>query len=163
MSRCRIGPKNVMRKEYRLTKEGVTELENELSELVGKRGEIAEKLKTAREHGDLRENAEYHNARDEQASLEARVGEIENILRNVEVVQNGKSNGKVGLGSAVVLKGDKGEQEYTIVGSVEANPLESKISDQSPIGQALIGKAVGDEVAIVLPAGQMKYKIKTIK
>ncbi len=151
-----------MHKEYKLTKQGVTELENELSELIGKRGEIAEKLKTAREHGDLRENAEYHNARDEQASLEARISEIENILRNVEVVKSGNGNGKVSLGATVVLKGAKGEQEYTIVGSVEANPLERKISDQSPIGQALIGKQVGDEVTIVLPAGQMQYKIKTV-
>ena len=151
-----------MKKEYKLTKEGVTELENELAELVSKRGEIAEKLKTAREHGDLRENAEYHNARDEQASLEARVSEIENILRNVEVMKTPKSNGKVNLGCTVVLKGAKGDQTYTIVGSVEANPLESKISDQSPIGQALIGKAVGDEVTITLPAGETTYKIKTI-
>ena len=74
-----------------------------------------------------------------------------------------KSNGKVHLGNTVVLKGAKGEQSYTLVGSVEANPLESKISDQSPIGQALLGKAVGEEVVITLPAGQMAYKIKTIK
>lgn len=152
-----------MHKEYRLTKEGVTELETELNELVSKRGEIAEKLKTARDMGDLRENAEYHNARDEQATLEARISEIENILRNVEVMKAPQSNGKVDLGSTVVLKGMKGEQTYTIVGSVEANPLESKISDKSPIGQALIGKAVGEEVVITLPAGEMSYKIKTIK
>lgn len=152
-----------MHKEYRLTKEGVAELEQELSELVGNRGGIAEKLKTARDMGDLRENAEYHNARDEQATLEARISEIENILRNVEVMTAPRDNSKVNLGSTVVLKGTKGEQTYTIVGSVEANPLESKISDRSPIGQALIGKAVGEEVKITLPAGEMSYKIKTIK
>ena len=151
-----------MHKEYRLTKEGVAELEQELSELVGNRGGIAEKLKTARDMGDLRENAEYHNARDEQATLEARISEIENILRNVEVMTAPRDNSKVNLGSTVVLKGTKGEQTYTIVGSVEANPLESKISDRSPIGQALIGKAVGEEVKITLPAGEMSYKIKTI-
>ncbi len=151
-----------MNKEYRLTKEGRQELEDELAELVGRRGEIAEKLKTAREHGDLRENAEYHNARDEQGAMEARIAQIEGILKNSEVMTKEASNGTVSLGATVVLKGQKGEQSYTIVGSVEANPLESKISDQSPIGQALMGKSVGDEVTIVLPAGQMKYKIKTV-
>ena len=150
-----------MYKEYRLTKEGVTELQTELGELVGKRGEIAEKLRTAREHGDLRENAEYHNARDEQASLEARISEIEGILRSVEVVKP-KSSDVIELGDTVTLKGDKGEMKYTIVGSVEANPLESKISDKSPIGEALMGKSVGDEVVITLPAGEMKYKVKSI-
>lgn len=150
-----------MRKEFRLTKQGVAELETELAELVGRRGEIAEKLKIAREHGDLRENAEYHNARDEQATLEARVSEIENILRSVEIIEpNGGDT--VELGDTVVLKGSNGEQSYTIVGSVEANPLEAKISDQSPIGRALIGKKVGDDVVISLPAGQMAYKVKTI-
>ena len=133
------------------------------AELIGKRGEIAEKLKTAREHGDLRENAEYHAARDEQGSMEARIAQIEGILRNSEVMKSSSSDGTVGLGCTVTLKGDKGEQTYTVVGSVEANPLESKISDQSPIGQALMGKSVGDEVTIVLPAGQMKYKIKSVK
>jgi transcription elongation factor GreA len=155
-------PKLQMQKQYRLTKEGVAELENELNELVGQRGDIAEKLKVAREHGDLRENAEYHNARDEQAKLEARISEIENILRNVEIAKP-KNGDAVELGDTVVLKGQKGEQIYTIVGSVEANPLENKISDQSPIGEALMGKSVGDEVVISLPAGEMSYKIKTIK
>jgi len=150
-----------MHKEYKLTKEGVEGLKQELDDLIGSRGEIAEKLKTAREHGDLRENAEYHNARDEQASLEARISEIENILRNVEIATPHNSD-VVELGDTVILKGQKGEQKYTIVGSVEANPMESKISDESPIGQALIGKKVGDEVVITLPAGEMSYEIKTI-
>lgn len=152
-----------MHKEYRLTKEGVAELEQELKELIDSRGEIAEKLKTAREHGDLKENAEYHNARDEQASLEARVSELESILRSVEVVKAPKNSNTVKIGNAVVLKGQKGDQTYTIVGSVEANPAQSKISDMSPIGQALLGKKVGDEVAIELPAGETVYKVKAIK
>lgn len=152
-----------MKKEYKLTKEGVAELEKELNELVGRRGEIAENLKIAREHGDLRENAEYHNARDEQSSVETRISELENILKSVEIVAAPSKCDEVQLGTTVVLKGAKGEQSYTIVGSVEANPLESKISDQSPIGQALLGKKVGEAVTITLPAGEMKYEIKTIK
>lgn len=152
----------VMHKEYRLTKEGVEELENELKELIASRVDIAEKLKVAREHGDLAENAEYHNAREEQANLEARISEIEYILRSVEVVAP-KDSSKVGLGNTVTLKGLKGDQKYTIVGSVEANPAELKISDESPIGQALIGKVVGDEVVIKLPAGEMSYKVKSIQ
>lgn len=151
-----------MHKEYKLTKQGVDELEAELKELISSRGDIAEKLKTAREHGDLKENAEYHNARDEQASLEARISEVENILRNVEVLKAPKNTGKIGLGNTVVLKGGKGEQTYTLVGSVEANPSEKKISDASPIGQALKGKSVGDEVVITLPSGEMTYSVKSI-
>ena len=150
-----------MYKEYRLTKQGVAELEGELAELIGSRGDIADKLKTAREHGDLRENAEYHNARDEQAKLEARIAEIEGILRSVEVLESAPT-GKVSIGNTVVLKGEKGEQTYTVVGSVEANPMERKISDQSPIGQALIGKAVGDKVTISLPAGETVFTVKDI-
>lgn len=151
-----------MHKEYKLTKAGVEELENELKELIGKRGEVAEKLKIARDHGDLRENAEYHNARDEQAALEARISEIEGILRSVDVVTSPANSNEVGLGNTVVLKGQKGDQTYTIVSSVEANPAERKISDASPIGQALMGKAVGDSVNITLPAGEMTYKVKSI-
>jgi transcription elongation factor GreA len=151
-----------MHKEYRLTKEGVEELEAELKELIESRVEIAEKLKVAREHGDLSENAEYHNARDEQANLEARISEIEYILRSVEIVSAPKDSSSIGLGNVVVLKGATGEQTYTIVGSVEANPAERKISDESPIGRALLGHAVGDEVTITLPAGEMKYKVKSI-
>lgn len=152
-----------MNKQYKLTKQGVDELKNELSELIGSRSEIAEKLKIAREHGDLRENAEYHNARDEQANLEARIQEVENILKSVEIVSAPTNSSSVGLGNTVILKGQKGEQSYTIVGSVEANPAERKISDASPIGQALMNKKVGDKVTIKLPAGEMVYKIKSIK
>lgn len=151
-----------MKKEFKLTKEGVVKLEEELQELIAGRIVIAQKLKTAREHGDLAENAEYHNARDEQANLEARISEVENILRNVEVVKASRASGKVSLGNTVVLKGDRGEQTYTLVGSVEANPAAKKISDASPIGQALLGKAVGEKVEISLPAGSMSYTVKSI-
>ena len=150
-----------MNKQFHLTKEGLAELKNELAELSTRRGEIAEKLQIARDYGDLSENAEYHSARDEQSALEVRAKEIERILLNAEIISTNKSD-KVRLGTTVVLKNDKEEVTYTLVGSVEANPLEGKISNESPIGKALIGKVVGDEVEIQLPASSAVYKVKSI-
>lgn len=150
-----------MNKQFHLTKEGLEELKSELSELSTRRGEIAEKLQIARDYGDLSENAEYHSARDEQSALEVRAKEIERILLNAEIISTNKSD-KVKLGTTVVLKNDKEEVTYTLVGSVEANPLEGKISNESPIGKALLGKAVGDEVEIQLPASSAVYKVKSI-
>ena len=150
-----------MNKQFHLTKEGLAELKSELAELSTRRGEIAEKLQIARDYGDLSENAEYHSARDEQSALEVRAKEIERILLNAEIISTNKSD-KVRLGTTVVLKNDKEEVTYTLVGSVEANPLEGKISNESPIGKALIGKVVGDEVEIQLPASSAVYKVKSI-
>ncbi len=152
-----------MKKEFSLTASGITDLENELEELKSKRVDVAERLRVSREHGDLKENAEYHNARSEQVQLELRIGEIEHILRNTQVIVSPKNITEVELGNTVVLKGSKGEQNYTIVGSVEADPAQNKISNESPIGQALMGRAVGDEVVIKLPAGETTYKIKSIQ
>lgn len=151
-----------MRKEYKLTKKGVDELKVELETLISGRGAMADKLKVARDHGDLRENAEYHNARDEQGAMEDRISKIEMILGSVEVLKAPKNDGKINLGNTVVLKGAKGEQTYILVGSVEANPAERKISDASPIGMALKGKSVGSEVVIELPAGELTYTVKSI-
>ncbi len=151
-----------MKKEFHLTQAGIDELNQELESLKLRRVEVAEKLKIAREHGDLSENAEYHNARDEQAQIEARISEIEHILRNVAVITAPKNKDIVELGNSVVLKSDKGDQTFTIVGSVEANPAENKISDESPIGEALLGKKVGETVVILLPNGERTYKIKSI-
>jgi len=148
-------------KQFQLTKQGIKELETELDDLKIRRVEIAEKLQIARDFGDLSENAEYHSARDEQAALETRYKEIEHILLNSNVI-TGHKRSKVSLGSKVVLKNTGGEQTYVLVGSVEANPMQGKISDQSPIGQALLGKIVGDAVEIVLPAGAVLYKVKSI-
>jgi transcription elongation factor GreA len=150
------------KKEFQLTQSGIDELNREHAELVGKRKEIAEKLKIARDLGDLKENTEYHNARDEQANLESRIAEIENILRNVEVIQAPKDKSKVELGDTVTLNGNGAERVLTIVGSVEANPAENKISNQSPIGQSLLGKKTGEKVEIQLPAGKKVYTIKKI-
>jgi len=150
-----------MNKQFQLTKQGIKELEAELEELKSRRTGIAEKLQIARDYGDLSENAEYHSARDEQSALEVRVKEIEHILLNANVI-SGRRSSKVSLGSKVVLKNRSNEQSYILVGSVEANPLEGKISDQSPIGQALVGKEVGEDVEITLPAGPIVYKVKSI-
>lgn len=152
-----------MKKQFYLTKEGVAELEEEHKELVAQRGPIAERIKTAREFGDLSENAEYTSARQEQERVESRISEIENILQNVEIIKKPKGDSIVQLGSKVVLKGDDGKKkEFQVVGTVEADPLNGKISDESPIGQALLGKKEGEEVEIKTPAETATYKIADI-
>lgn len=151
-----------MNKKFSLTQAGVDELTKEHAELVGQRGAVAEKIKTAREFGDLAENAEYQTARQEQEKLEARISEIEHILNNVEVIAKPKGDSKVQLGSTVKLKGDGKVKQFQVVGTVEADPLSGKISDESPIGQALLGKKVGDEVEIKTPAETTSYKVTDI-
>lgn len=152
-----------MKKVYQLTPAGKLELEKELEELKSQRGIIAQKIADARDYGDLSENAEYDAARTEQGQLEMRISEIEDILQNASIIEHTKTS-QVVVGAIVVLQSDGGKTvSYTIVGSVEADPLEGKISDESPIGQALLGKKVGEEVAINTPRGEVKYKITEIK
>jgi transcription elongation factor GreA len=150
-----------MKKQFRLTQEGVDELKAELIILVAKRGDIAEAIRSARELGDLAENAEYQSARQEQERNENRVSEIEGILKSVEIIKKPKAGSKVQLGSKVTLKNGT-TKEFTVVGTVEADPLNGKISDESPIGRALLGKAVGDDVEIQTPALTSTYKITAI-
>ncbi|HET7301809.1 MAG TPA: transcription elongation factor GreA [Candidatus Saccharimonadales bacterium] len=154
-----------MKKQFHLTPQGVAELKAELQELIALRSEIAERIKTAREFGDLSENMEYSAARQDQERNENRISEIEAILANAVVIDTPKSGGKVVLGSTVVLKnkGDKGKsKQFQIVGTVEADPLNGRISDESPIGQALLGKKVGDEVEIKTPAETAVYIVAEI-
>ena len=151
-----------MNKLYRLTKDGVKELEDELATLIAKRGPIADAIKTARELGDLAENAEYQAARQDQERTEARIAEIEHILRNTELIKESKGDSKVRLGSRVTLKNDGKTKEFQVVGTVEADPLDGKISDESPLGKAVLGKKVGDEVEIVTPAETATYKVVVI-
>lgn len=151
-----------MKKQFRLTQSGVDELQAELDSLILKRAGIADAIKTAREQGDLAENAEYQSARAEQERNESRISEIENILLNVEIIKKPKGDSKVQLGSTVKLKGDSKTKEFQVVGTVEADPLSGKISDESPIGQALLGKKVGDSVEITTPTGTDSYKIVEI-
>lgn len=150
-----------MKKMFRLTKDGVHELEAEHETLVAKRSGIAEAIKTARELGDLAENAEYQSARLEQDRNEARISEIENILQNVEIIRKPRGDSKVQLGSVVKLNNGK-TKEFQVVGTVEADPLNGKISDESPIGVALIGKSVGDKVEIKASDEVHVYKIVDI-
>jgi len=150
-----------MKKLYQITEEGKKELETELETLKSRRGDIADKIAEARDYGDLSENAEYDAAREEQGLVESRIAEIEEILLNAEIIGNG-SKTKVALGSKVELKtGDK-TVVYTIVGPVEADPLEGKISNESPIGVALFGKKVGDSATITTPKGDTTYEIVKI-
>lgn len=152
-----------MKKQFHLTQAGVDELQNELEELTGLRSQIADRIKTAREFGDLGENMEYTAARQDQERNEARIAEIEHILANVQVITAPKSDSKVVLGSTVVLKSKEGkEKRFQVVGTVEADPLNGKISDESPIGQALMGKKEGQEVEIQTPADTTTYIIADI-
>ncbi|TXG76249.1 transcription elongation factor GreA [Patescibacteria group bacterium] len=151
-----------MNKAFLLTKEGIAELEQELEHLIAERGPVAERIKSARELGDLSENAEYQTAREEHDKLEGRISEIEHILRNVEVITKPRNGSKVQVGSTVKLKGEGGTKEFQVVGTVEADPLNGKISDESPIGQALLGKKLGDSVDIATPAETATYKITEI-
>ena len=150
-----------------LTYAGLKKLEDELHDLkVNKRREIAGKIKEAREQGDLSENAEYDAAKDEQRDIEARIEELEKILKNAEVVVEDEVDlDKINIGCIVkILDVEYSEElEYKIVGSTEANSLKGKISNESPVGKALIGHKVGDTVEVETPAGVFAYKILEIQ
>ncbi len=152
----------IMKKEFQLTKAGVTELQSELAELKAKLVDVIDAIRTARDQGDLSENAEYHAAKEDQERVDYRISEIEHILANAEIVKR-STNSSVGIGNAVTVKNGRKMVTYNIVDSVEANPLEAKISDESPIGRALMGKKVGDKVEIDLPAGKTTVEIQEIK
>lgn len=132
-----------MKKNVNLTKEGKQELEEELKTLKARRPEIAEKIATARAFGDLSENEEYSSARSEQKTVENRILEIEDILKNAKVIRSA-THSKVALGATVKVKMNGKEKTYSIVGPVEADPGNGKISDASPIGKALLGLKVGE-------------------
>ena len=152
-----------MKKLFRLTRSGVDEHQAELNILVAKRAEIADAIKTARELGDLAENAEYQSALAEKDRNEDRITEIENILQNVEIIKKPRGAGQVQLGSVVKLKGQGGKaKEFQVVGTVEADPLSGKISDESPIDQALLGRQVGETVKITTPTDTTAYKVVEI-
>lgn len=156
-----------MAKKNILTYEGLQKLEEELQDLkVVKRREIAQKIKEAREQGDLSENAEYDAAKDEQRDIEARIEEIEIILKNAEVVVEDEVDlDKISVGCKVrILDMEYDEElEYKIVGSTEANSLKGKISNESPLGIALLGSRVGDEVKVEAPVGELTYKVLEIQ
>ena len=150
-----------------LTYAGLKKLEDELENLkVVRRKEVSNKIKEAREQGDLSENAEYDAAKDEQRDIEARIDEIEKLLKNVEVVVEDEVDlDKINIGCKVVLYDNEFEEEveYRIVGSTEANSLAGKISNESPLGAALLGKAVGDVVTVETQVGEVEYKVLAIE
>ena len=150
-----------MKKQYQITAEGKQELETELAGLKARRGAVADKISEARDFGDLSENAEYDAAREEQGLLETRIAEIEEIVMNADIIKASKKS-TIGLGSRVELKTGAKKIVYTIVGPVEANPLEGKVSNESPIGMALYGKKVDDKVTISTPRGDTSYSIVSI-
>ena len=155
-------------KEIFLTAEGLKKLELELEELkTVKRQEIAEKIKVARDFGDLSENSEYDEAKNEQAQIEEKIVKLDNMIANAKIIDEVELDTKtVNVGATVTLVQveSKKKVEYTIVGSAESNPLEGKISNESPIGKAILGKKKGNKVQVQLPKGNVvEYKIQNIK
>ena len=150
-----------------LTEEGLAKLEDELQDLkVNRRKEVAAKIKEAREQGDLSENAEYDAAKDEQRDIETQIAELEEILKNAEVVQdNNTDKDAIKMESVVKLHDVEYDEdiEYVIVGSSEADSLNNKISNESPLGVAMLGKKVGDTVKVEAPAGVIEYKIISVQ
>lgn len=156
-----------MDKKNILTYEGLKKLEDELEDLkVVKRKEVSQKIKEAREQGDLSENAEYDAAKDEQRDIEARIDEIEKILKNAEVVVEEEVDlDKISVGCRVKILDMEYDEEldYKIVGSTEANSLKGKISNESPVGKALLGAKVGEVVTVETQAGDLNYKVLEIQ
>ncbi|MBS5467478.1 MAG: transcription elongation factor GreA [Clostridium sp.] len=154
-------------KKHILTYTGLKQYEDELQDLkVNKRQEIAQKIKEAREQGDLSENAEYDAAKDEQRDIEARIEQLEKLLKNAEVVVEDEIDlEKINIGCRVKLLDveEDEEMEFKIVGSTEANSLQNKISNESPVGHALLGKKVGDVVDVETQAGMIQYKVLEIQ
>ncbi len=152
-----------MAKQY-LTKERLEELKTELATLKNnKRVEVAERLKQAKEYGDLSENSEYAEAREEQANVETRIAELEELMKQAVTITKNEGGDTVVVGSTVTVKKGEGTMSYTIVGSYEAKPEEGRISDESPLGKAFLKKKVGDAVDVVTPAGTAKYEILKIE
>ncbi len=157
-----------MAKEFKLTSTRLKELEAELEYLKTTREkEVAELIKEARSFGDLSENSEYDEAKNEQAKLYGRIAEVENILSHAVIIDEAaeEDTGRIGLGAVVTVRDIEFDEEatYTIVGSQEANPMESRISDDSPFGRAILGKHVGDVVEVEAPAGIVKFEILAVE
>ncbi len=150
--------------EQIISQEGYEKLKNEFDHLTNvKRRKIAVRIQTAKDMGDLSENAEYSEAKDAQAFNEGRIAEITRMLKNLTVVKNGKSNGKVVMGSKVTVICDSKEKIYTIVSFNEADPMDGKISNESPLGQSFLDKKKGDKVNVQIPKGEMEYEILKVE
>jgi transcription elongation factor GreA len=149
--------------DFYLTKDGIEELKNELKDLKeNKRKEVAAALKEAKEFGDLSENTDWDDAKARQLFIEGRISEIDNILKHAKVIE-GVSGDTISVGSTVEVEIEDGSHTFKIVGSTEADPDKGKISDESPIGKALLGKKVGEHAEVEIPAGTTTYKIISVK
>lgn len=153
-----------MSKKYLLTPEGLQKLNEELAELINKkRPEVIERIREAAAHGDLSENADYAQAREEQSFIEGRIQEIEDIVKNAEIITTSGHGNTITIGSTVEVKAGGQAKKYTIVGSNEANPKEGKISNESLVGKSLLGHKAHDKFKIATPAGDMEYEIISIE
>ena len=155
-------------KETQITAEGLQKLEEELAQRKSViREEILERIKEARAQGDLSENSEYDQAKEDQGKNESRIVELEQMIKTAVIIDTSASSkeGKISLGCTVVLKDMETDEEetYTLVGTTEADPFDNKISNESPVGKAVIGKKIGDVVIAVTPAGELSYKILEVK
>jgi transcription elongation factor GreA len=148
-------------KKIHITKKGLAKLEVELNNLISvRRPEVAEKIKNAREMGSTENNAEYDDAKNEQAFVEGRILVLENLVRNAIVIEANNVHGMVQIGATVLIQNQDGKiEQFTIVGSAEADPLDGKISEESPVGRALLGKKIGETVDVNTPAGKLKLQI----
>jgi transcription elongation factor GreA len=154
----------MVQKKIHVTKQGLEKLESELKQLITvQRSEVAEKIKRAREVGGTENNAEYDDAKNEQAFVEGRILMLENIIKNATIIESPAIPGVVELGDKVLIRNQDGKiEQFTIVGSTEANPVEGKISNESPVGCALLGKKAGDKVVVQTPAGLIKLLIMEV-
>ncbi len=146
-----------------ISRDGLEKLRKELDEMVSaRRPEIAQRIHDAKEHGDLSENAEYEDAKNEQAFVEGRIQTVEALIKNATIIDEHHTNDHVQIGSTVKVDGPDGAQSFMIVGSTEARPMEGRISNESPVGRALLGRRSGDKVTVQVPAGDIAYKIVSI-
>ena len=152
------------KKQFFVTKKGLEELKSELEKLQKKkRAEVVERVAAARSMGDLSENSEYHAAKDELSLVDGRIEELEDIIKKVQIIEeDGNDSGIIQLGSQVTIKVNGKEEVFSLVGEWEADPHEKKISHESPLGKALIGKKPGDKIEVEAPAGKIAYNILKI-
>jgi transcription elongation factor GreA len=155
--------KTMNNKPAYLSKEKLEELRAELDDMVNvKRAEVATRIHEAKEHGDITENAEYEDAKNEQAFVEGRIQALSALIKNAVVIEENHSTTHVQIGSTVTIRSQDGKESFTIVGSAEAAPADGKISNESPVGRALLGRKKGEEVTVSVPAGDYTYKILSI-
>ena len=146
-----------------ISREGLDKLRVELDEMVNaRRPEVAQRIHDAKEHGDLTENAEYEDAKNEQAFVEGRIATLETLIKNATIIDEKTSTEHVQIGSTVVVESQDGKEKFQIVGSAEARPAEGRISNESPVGRALLGRKTGETVVVRVPAGDFPYRIVRI-